>query len=49
MLRGRSSPGWLPLVDDCLAAGGNRTDCIDDLPAEELAKFREWEARRRRG
>ena len=43
------TPSWVPLVDDCLAAGGNRTDCIDNLPPEELTKFREWEARNRRG
>ena len=42
------TPSWVPLVDDCLREGGNRTDCIDSLPAEELEKFHEWEQNNRR-
>ena len=39
------SPGTpsVPLVDDCLRVGSNRTDCIDNLPPEELEKFHQWE------
>ena len=43
------TPSWVPIVDDCLRAGGNRTVCIESLPPEELRKFREWEARNARG
>jgi hypothetical protein len=37
------TPSWVPLVDDCMAAGGNRTDCSNNLPPDELAKLQRWE------
>ncbi len=39
------TPSWVPLVDDCMAAGGNRTDCSNNLPPDELAKLQRWEQR----
>jgi hypothetical protein len=42
------TPSWVPLVDDCMAAGGNRTDCSNNLPPDELAKLQRWEQRMRR-
>jgi len=42
------TPSWVPLIDDCIRAGGNRSDCIDNLPRAELEKFKEWEQERRR-
>ena len=38
----------MPLIDDCLREGGNRTDCIDNLPPDELMRFHEWEQNNRR-
>ena len=42
------TPSWVLLVDDCMAAGGNRTDCSNNLPPDELAKLQRWEQRMRR-
>jgi hypothetical protein len=42
------TPSWVPLIDDCMRAGGDRNDCIDALPPEELEKFQEWERARGR-
>jgi hypothetical protein len=42
------TPSWVPLVDDCMAAGGNRTDCTNNLPPDELAKLQRWEQGTRR-
>ncbi len=44
-----ATPTWVPLVDNCLRNGGNRTECIDNLPPEELKKFHDWEQHNRRG
>lgn len=45
------TPPWVPLIDDCMARGGTRSDCIESLPPEVLEAFetseREGAARRR--
>lgn len=41
------SLSWVPLINDCMKAGGTRNECIAALPPEELAKLEAWEARRR--
>jgi hypothetical protein len=33
---------WVPLVDDCMAEGGSRRYCIENLPPEERAKLERW-------
>ena len=38
------TPSWVPLIDDCMNAGGTRSECIATLPPEELAKLEAWEA-----
>ncbi len=43
------TPSWVPLIDDCIRAGGSRNDCIEALPPEELAKLEAWEAERGAG
>jgi hypothetical protein len=40
------TPSWVPLIDDCMAGGGSRGECIEALPPEELAKLEAWEAER---
>jgi hypothetical protein len=37
------TPPWVPVIDDCMAAGGNRNDCIEALPPDLYAGFLEWE------
>ena len=39
------TPSWVPLIDNCIIAGGSRGDCIEALPPEELAKLEKWEQR----
>jgi hypothetical protein len=45
------TPLWVPLIDDCMARGGARSECIESLPPEVLEDFeaaeREVAARRR--
>jgi hypothetical protein len=36
-------PSWVPLIDDCMNAGGSRGECIAALPPEELARLEAWE------
>ena len=33
------------LIDDCMATGGQRTDCIENLPPNVLAQLEAWESR----
>ena len=40
------TPTYVPLIDDCLALGGTRPDCIEALPPDELKKLEAEEARR---
>lgn len=42
------TPSWVPLIDECMNAGGGRGECIAALPPEELAKLEAWEAERGR-
>ena len=39
---------WSRPFDDCMAAGGTRTECFESLPPEILAQFEAWEAERAR-
>lgn len=39
------TPSWVPLIDACMASGGNRNECIESLPPEELEKLRASEQR----
>ena len=41
------TPSWVPLIDACMANGGQRDVCIEELPEQELEKFLKWEQRRR--
>ncbi len=41
---GQEQP-WTALIDDCMAAGGQRTDCIENLPPDVLAQLEAWESR----
>lgn len=38
------TPSWVPLIDECMRAGGSRGECIAALPPEELARLEAWEA-----
>jgi hypothetical protein len=40
----RGTPSWVPLIDACMEAGESRSNCIDALPEEELAKLEAWES-----
>jgi hypothetical protein len=42
------TPSFVPLIDNCMAEGGSRTYCIDNLPPEEMKKFLDWEKKNRR-
>jgi hypothetical protein len=42
------TPSWVPLIDVCMADGGQRTACIEQLPEQELEKLRKWEQQQRR-
>ncbi len=42
------TPSWVPLIDACMEAGGDRNDCIEALPDEEMKKLEAWEQRDRR-
>jgi len=44
-LEGHEYP-WSQPLDDCMAAGGLRTECIENLPPDILAQFEAWEAKR---
>jgi hypothetical protein len=33
------TPGWVSLIDACMARGGGRKDCIEALPPEMYAEF----------
>lgn len=46
-LEGHEFP-WSRPLDDCMAAGGTRTECFESLPPEILAQFEAWEAERAR-
>lgn len=37
------TPSWVPLIDACMRSGRSRGDCIDALPAEQLAELERWE------
>ncbi len=49
---GRSSPRyqegqeqpWSAIVDRCMAAGGQRSECIENLPPDVLAQLEAWES-----
>jgi len=34
---------WIPVIDECMTAGGNRNDCIEALPPDLYAAFLNWE------
>ena len=34
---------WIILIDACMAAGNQRTQCIENLPPEVLAQLQAWE------
>lgn len=40
----RGTPSYVPLIDECMSAGGTRGECIHVLPPEELAKLQAMEA-----
>ena len=40
------TPSWVPLIDQCMAAGGSRSECVEALPPAELHAFRDWEQQR---
>jgi hypothetical protein len=44
-LEGHEYP-WSRPLDDCMAAGGTRTECFASLPADILEQFEDWEAER---
>ena len=44
-LEGQEYP-WSRPLDDCMAAGGTRTECFASLPPEILEQFEAWEAER---
>ena len=44
-LEGREYP-WSQPLDDCMAAGGTRSECFDSLPPDILEQFEAWEAER---
>ena len=44
-LEGQEYPWSLPL-DECMAAGGLRPECFENLPPDILAQFEAWEAKR---
>lgn len=33
------TPPWVPLIDQCMSAGGQRNDCIEALPPDIYADF----------
>jgi len=37
---------WSRPLDDCMAAGGTRTECFASLPPDVLEQFEAWEAER---
>ena len=37
---------WSRPLDDCMAAGGTRTECFANLPPDILAQFEAWEVER---
>ena len=39
------TPSYVPLIDNCIIAGGSRNDCIEALPPDELKKLEEGEAK----
>ena len=39
------TPSWVPLIDNCMIAGGTRSGCIEALPPKELDKLEAWEQR----
>jgi hypothetical protein len=41
------TPSYVALIDACVSKGGSRGECIESLPAEELAKLEAEETRRR--
>lgn len=44
-LEGQEYP-WSRPLNDCMAAGGTRTECFASLPPDILAQFEAWEAER---
>ena len=44
-LEGHEYP-WSRPLDDCMAAGGTRTECFASLPPDILEQFEAWEAER---
>jgi len=39
-------PYWVPMIDDCMAAGPTRRECFDALPEDVLADVAAWERAR---
>jgi hypothetical protein len=37
---------WIQPLNECMAAGGLRTECFESLPPDILAEFEAWEAER---
>lgn len=42
------TPSWVPLIDACMANGGQRDACINGLPERELDEFLKWEQQHQR-
>ena len=42
----RNQHRWIQPLNECMAAGGLRTDCLDGLPPEVLIQLEAWEAER---
>ena len=43
------TPSWVPLIDNCMIAGGTRAECIDRLPEADKERYLEWERAKARG
>ena len=42
--REREQQPWATLIDDCMASGGQRTECIENLPPDILAQLEALES-----
>ena len=42
--RDETDQPWVKLINACMADGGQRTQCIENLPPDILAQLEEWEA-----
>ena len=42
----RNQHPWIQPLNECMAAGGLRTDCLEGLPPEVLIQLEAWESER---